>query len=84
MALQLADHSIRCLRGIFKNVLLKCDKYILPVDFVVLDMDKDVDVPLILVIQFPVDLTTRPVWYTLLLERLLHLRIHTRGVLGVH
>ena len=48
MTLQLADQSIKHPRGIVKDVLLKVDKYIFPTNFVVLDMDKEVEVPLIL------------------------------------
>ncbi|XP_073120605.1 uncharacterized protein [Henckelia pumila] len=48
MSLQLADRSIKYPRGIIKDVLVKVDKFIFPVDFVVLDMEEDLDMPLIL------------------------------------
>ncbi|KAA3483683.1 Retrovirus-related Pol polyprotein from transposon 17.6 [Gossypium australe] len=48
MSIQLADKTIRFPRGIIEYVLVKIDKFIFPVDFVVLDMDEDSDVPLIL------------------------------------
>ncbi|XP_039134166.1 uncharacterized protein LOC120271544 [Dioscorea cayenensis subsp. rotundata] len=48
MRLQLADHSIRKPRGVVEDVLVKVDKLIIPVDFVILDVDADVEVPLIL------------------------------------
>ncbi|XP_010246155.1 PREDICTED: uncharacterized protein LOC104589504 [Nelumbo nucifera] len=48
VALQLADRSIKHPRGIIEDVLVKVDKFIFPVDFIVLDMEEDVDVPLIL------------------------------------
>ncbi|XP_073137231.1 uncharacterized protein [Henckelia pumila] len=48
MSLQLADMSIKYPRGIIEDVLVKVDKFIFPVDFVVLDMEKDLDMPLIL------------------------------------
>ncbi|KAK5819402.1 hypothetical protein PVK06_024401 [Gossypium arboreum] len=48
MSIQLADRSIKYPRGIIKDVLVKVDKFIFPIDFVVLDMDEDVEVPLIL------------------------------------
>ncbi|XP_027368188.1 uncharacterized protein LOC113874166 [Abrus precatorius] len=48
MSIQLADRSIKYLRGIIEDVLVKVDKFIFPVDFVILDMDEDTDVPLIL------------------------------------
>ncbi|XP_073138829.1 uncharacterized protein [Henckelia pumila] len=48
MSLQLADSSIKYPRGIIEDVLVKVDKFIFPVDFVVLDMEEDLDMPLIL------------------------------------
>ncbi|KAK5824909.1 hypothetical protein PVK06_019696 [Gossypium arboreum] len=48
MSIQLADRSVKYPRGIIEDVLVKVDKFIFPVDFVVLDMDEDVEVPLIL------------------------------------
>lgn len=48
MALQLADHSVRRPRGVVEDVLVKVDKFIIPLDFVILDVDDDVEVPLIL------------------------------------
>jgi len=47
MTLQLADRPVRHPMGIVEDVLVKVDKYIFPVDFVVLDVDEDVEVPLI-------------------------------------
>lgn len=46
--MQLADSSIRHPKGIIEDVLVKVDKFIFCVDFVILDVDKDVYVPLIL------------------------------------
>ena len=48
MTLQLADRSIAYPRGVLEDVLVKVDKFIFPVDFVVLDMEEDQQVPLIL------------------------------------
>ncbi|KAK1423118.1 hypothetical protein QVD17_18413 [Tagetes erecta] len=48
MSIQLADRSIKYPRGIVENLLVKVDKFIFPVDFVILDMDEDATVPLIL------------------------------------
>ncbi|XP_027348103.1 uncharacterized protein LOC113859562 [Abrus precatorius] len=48
LSIQLADRSIKYPRGIIEDVLVKVDKFIFPVDFVILDMDEDIDVPLIL------------------------------------
>ncbi|XP_073067285.1 uncharacterized protein [Primulina eburnea] len=48
ISLQLADRSIKYPRGIVEDVLVKVDKFIFPVDFVVLDMEEDREIPLIL------------------------------------
>ncbi|GJU50484.1 DNA-directed DNA polymerase [Tanacetum coccineum] len=48
MSLELADRSIQYLRGIVENVLIKVDKFVLPIDFVILDMPEDSRVPIIL------------------------------------
>ncbi|GKB20295.1 reverse transcriptase domain-containing protein, partial [Tanacetum coccineum] len=48
MGLDLADRSIKYLRGIVENVLIKIDKFILPIDFVILDMREDSKIPIIL------------------------------------
>ncbi|XP_068644653.1 uncharacterized protein [Aristolochia californica] len=48
ISLQLADRSIKYPRGIIEDVLVKVDKFIFLVDFVVLDMEEDEEVPLIL------------------------------------
>jgi hypothetical protein len=40
ITLQLANKSIKRLRGILENVLVKVDKFIVPVDFIVLDMEE--------------------------------------------
>ena len=39
ISLQMADHSLRFPRGIIEDVLVKVDKFIFPMDFVVLDME---------------------------------------------
>ncbi|GJS99597.1 DNA-directed DNA polymerase [Tanacetum coccineum] len=48
MGLELADRSIQYPRGIIENVLIKVDKFVLPIDFVILDMHEDSRVPIIL------------------------------------
>ncbi|XP_073152094.1 uncharacterized protein [Henckelia pumila] len=53
MSLQLADMSINYPIGIIEDVLVKVDKFIFPVDFVVLDMEEDLDMPLIPGRPFP-------------------------------
>ena len=48
ITLQLADRSIRYLLGLLKNVLIKVQKFIILVDFVVLDMEEDMSIPITL------------------------------------
>ncbi|GJY41657.1 DNA-directed DNA polymerase [Tanacetum coccineum] len=48
MSLELADRSIKYPRGIAENVLIKVDKFVLPIDFVILDMREDSKIPIIL------------------------------------
>ena len=48
MALQLVDRTIKYPYGVIEDVLVKVDKFLLPVDFVVMDMGEDSEVPLIL------------------------------------
>ncbi|XP_065631235.1 uncharacterized protein LOC136068252 [Quercus suber] len=48
ISLQLADRFIKYLRGVIEDVLVKVDKFIFPVDFIVLDMDEYEEIPLIL------------------------------------
>ncbi|GKC90001.1 DNA-directed DNA polymerase [Tanacetum coccineum] len=48
MSLKLADRSIQYPSGIVENVLIKVDKFVLPIDFVILDMPEDSRIPIIL------------------------------------
>ncbi|GJS80266.1 reverse transcriptase domain-containing protein [Tanacetum coccineum] len=48
MSLELADRSIQYPRGIAENVLIKIDKFILPIDFVILNMREDSKILIIL------------------------------------
>ncbi|GJT31355.1 DNA-directed DNA polymerase [Tanacetum coccineum] len=48
MSIQLADRSIKYPIGVCENLLVKINKFIFLVDFVVLEMDKDELVPIIL------------------------------------
>src|SRR5262245_55278362 len=48
ISLQLADRSIKYLRGIIQDVLVKVDKFIFPTDFIVLDIKEDEEIPIIL------------------------------------
>ncbi|XP_073033769.1 uncharacterized protein [Primulina eburnea] len=47
ITLQLANWSLTYPHGIVEDVLVKTDKFIFPADFVILDMEKDQDAPLI-------------------------------------
>ena len=48
ITLQMADRTIKHPRGIVEDVLIRVGKFIFPVDFVVLDMAEDFNVPIIL------------------------------------
>jgi len=46
LTIQLADCSTRKLVGIMEDVLVQVGKFLVPCDFIVLDMDKDFLAPL--------------------------------------
>ncbi|PWA99517.1 hypothetical protein CTI12_AA005950 [Artemisia annua] len=48
MSIRLADHTYRYPKGIAEDMLVRVGKFIFPADFVILDMDEDVQVPIIL------------------------------------
>ncbi|GKE91586.1 retrovirus-related pol polyprotein from transposon TNT 1-94, partial [Tanacetum coccineum] len=48
LIVELADTTVKYPKGIAKNVLVGIGKFVFPVDFIILDMPKDVKVPLIL------------------------------------
>jgi len=48
MTLQLVDRSITRPYGVIEDVLVSVKHLIFPVDFVVMDKEEDVDIPLIL------------------------------------
>ncbi|KAL0416474.1 UNVERIFIED_CONTAM: hypothetical protein Slati_3479300 [Sesamum latifolium] len=48
ITLQVADRSIKYPRGIVEDVLVKDGKFIIPIDFIMLDMEEDKYIPLIL------------------------------------
>jgi len=48
MTLQLADRSIKYPHGIVEDLLVKVDKFYFPFDFVIMDIEEEVEVPLIL------------------------------------
>ncbi|XP_058008224.1 uncharacterized protein LOC131182886 [Hevea brasiliensis] len=48
ISLQLADRSVKYLIGILENISIMVGKFFIPVDFVVLEMEEDVQIPIIL------------------------------------
>ena len=48
ITLQMADRSMAQPEGILEDVLVKVGKFIFPVDFVIMKMEKDTQVPLLL------------------------------------
>ncbi|XP_042016168.1 uncharacterized protein LOC121764154 [Salvia splendens] len=48
ITLQMTDRSVTYPKGIVEDVLVKIHDFIFPIDFVVLDMEEDMNVPLIL------------------------------------
>ncbi|GKC34063.1 putative reverse transcriptase domain-containing protein [Tanacetum coccineum] len=48
MVIEMADRSMQSPKGIAENVLVKINKFIFPVDFIILDIIEDDKVPIIL------------------------------------
>ncbi|XP_057984772.1 uncharacterized protein LOC131169607, partial [Hevea brasiliensis] len=48
ISLQLADRSVKYLVGILENIPIKVGKFFIPVNFIVLEMEEDVKIPIIL------------------------------------
>ncbi|GKB12509.1 hypothetical protein Tco_0846432 [Tanacetum coccineum] len=48
LTIELADRTIKHPRGIAENVLVRIGKFIFPIDFIILEIPEDDDVPLIL------------------------------------
>jgi hypothetical protein len=48
MQLTLADRSIKYPYGILEDVLVRCSEFVFPADFVILDMEECVEVPVLL------------------------------------
>ena len=48
MTLQLADRSITCPYGVIEDVLVRVKHFIFLIDFVVMDICEDIDIPVIL------------------------------------
>ncbi|GJW70429.1 reverse transcriptase domain-containing protein [Tanacetum coccineum] len=47
MCIKLANKSTQIPRGVMENVIVKIDRFVFPVDFVVLDMKEDRNIPII-------------------------------------
>ncbi|GKA30249.1 putative reverse transcriptase domain-containing protein [Tanacetum coccineum] len=48
LIVELADRTVKCPKGIVENVLVGIDKFVFPVDFIVLDMPEDIKTSLII------------------------------------
>ena len=48
----MADRSLKHPLGVIEDVFVKVDKFIFPVDFIVLDMEEDKEIPIILARPF--------------------------------
>ncbi|GJY56755.1 putative reverse transcriptase domain-containing protein [Tanacetum coccineum] len=48
LTVELADRTVKYLKGIAENVLVGIGKFVFPIDFIILDMPGDIKVPLIL------------------------------------
>ena len=48
MTIEMVDIKISIPKGIVENVLVKIDEFTFPVDFVILDMEEDIELPIIL------------------------------------
>ncbi|GKG18152.1 putative reverse transcriptase domain-containing protein, partial [Tanacetum coccineum] len=47
LSVELADRTVKYLKGIAENVLVSIGKFTFPIDFIILDMSEDIKVPLI-------------------------------------
>ncbi|GKF33236.1 putative reverse transcriptase domain-containing protein, partial [Tanacetum coccineum] len=52
LTVELANRTVKYAKGIAENVLVEIGKFTFPVDFIILDMPKDIQVPFILGIPF--------------------------------
>ncbi|GAB2270232.1 hypothetical protein Dimus_038831 [Dionaea muscipula] len=48
ISLQLVDRSVKYPLGMLENALIKVENFIIPIDFVVIEMEEDLEVPIIL------------------------------------
>nr|GEW10012.1 hypothetical protein [Tanacetum cinerariifolium] len=52
LTIELADRTVKYPKEIVENVLVGIGKFVFPIDFIIIDMPKDIKVPLILEIPF--------------------------------
>ncbi|GJW34326.1 ribonuclease H-like domain-containing protein [Tanacetum coccineum] len=80
LTVELAGRTVKHPKGIVENVLVGIGKFVFPVDFIILDMSEDINVPLILerpflstahakVVVMDLDLEARLMGETLILNR---------------
>jgi hypothetical protein len=48
LIIELADRTVKQPVGIVENILVRIEKFVFPVDFIILDMPEDIKIPLIL------------------------------------
>ncbi|GKF85558.1 DNA/RNA polymerases superfamily protein, partial [Tanacetum coccineum] len=48
LIVELADRTVKRPKGIVKNILVRFDKFVFSIDFIILDMPEDIKVPLII------------------------------------
>ncbi|GJZ23812.1 hypothetical protein Tco_0561271 [Tanacetum coccineum] len=78
LTIELADRTVKYLKGIAENVLVGIGKFVFPIDFIILDMPEDIKVPLILGRPFflrermELDLEDRLMGETLVINRSLN------------
>ncbi|XP_058003971.1 uncharacterized protein LOC131180641 [Hevea brasiliensis] len=52
ISLQLVDRYVKYLVGILENIPIKVKKFFIPIDFAILEMEEDVQIPIILIRPF--------------------------------
>ncbi|GJY42776.1 hypothetical protein Tco_0430989 [Tanacetum coccineum] len=77
LTVELADRTVKYPKGILENVLVGIGKFVFPVDFIILDMPKDIKVPLILkkpflsTAQSKIDVFKRKITLTVGVEKII-------------
>ncbi|GJR21644.1 retrovirus-related pol polyprotein from transposon TNT 1-94 [Tanacetum coccineum] len=60
LTVELADRTVKYPKRIAKNVLVRIGKFTFPIDFIILDMPKDVKVPFLIPLQNPIPFNNSP------------------------